>query len=264
MASIAELDKTKAQLRAKIQDYIRLRLGDQMVDVELDPEHYTNAIDNALLRYRQRSQNSTQESYAFLDLLENTSTYQLSTDIINVRQIFRRGLGTTTGGTAGSFEPFSSGYLNQYMLVQGRVGGLLSYELFQQYQELTMTMFGGYMNFTWNPVTHVLDIVRNLPGPTGSTEVIESVLLWCDNYKPEISILSNHMTFPWIQEFALAIAMISLGNAREKFSAIAGPQGGGSLNGAVLKTEAKEIMEKLEEELKRYIDGGQPLGFIYG
>ena len=39
MASIAELDKTKAELRGRIQDYIRMRLGDGKVDVELDTEH---------------------------------------------------------------------------------------------------------------------------------------------------------------------------------------------------------------------------------
>jgi translation initiation factor IF-1 len=65
MASIAELNKTKAELRGKIQDYIRMRLGDGMVDVELDTEHYNMAIDKAVMRYRQRSQNSQEESYAF-------------------------------------------------------------------------------------------------------------------------------------------------------------------------------------------------------
>ena len=47
--------------RNEITDYVRLRLGDQMVDVELDPEHYKLAIDRALLRYRQRSQGSVEE-----------------------------------------------------------------------------------------------------------------------------------------------------------------------------------------------------------
>ena len=55
-----------------------------------------------------------------------------------------------------------------------------------------------------------------------------------------------------------------LGEAREKFAQIAGPQGGTQLNGAALKTEAKAEMEALEEELKRFIDGSQPYTWVIG
>jgi len=39
-------------LKTEIIDYIKLRLGDQMIDVELDREHYMEAIKQALKRYR--------------------------------------------------------------------------------------------------------------------------------------------------------------------------------------------------------------------
>ena len=39
---------TLAGLRADTVDYIRYRLGDGMVDVELDPEHYDNSIDKSV------------------------------------------------------------------------------------------------------------------------------------------------------------------------------------------------------------------------
>ena len=40
-------------LRKDIQDYIYLRLGGDMVDVELDPAHYDMCVNQALRRYRQ-------------------------------------------------------------------------------------------------------------------------------------------------------------------------------------------------------------------
>ena len=43
-----------------------------------------------------------------------------------------------------------------------------------------------------------------------------------------------------------------------------GPQGGTSMNGDALKSEAQADMEKLEEDLKTYSEGGTPLGFIIG
>jgi hypothetical protein len=55
-----------------------------------------------------------------------------------------------------------------------------------------------------------------------------------------------------------------IGEAREKFGTIAGPQGGGTLNGAAMKSEAQMIMDKLIEELKNYVDGSQPITFVIG
>ena len=149
--------------RNEVFDYIRLRLGDQIVDVELDKEHYDLALKQALIKYRQRSSNSVEESFAFLDLLPEVQEYILPKEIMQVRQVFRRGIGSVTGTTASQFEPFAAGYLNTYMLVAGRVGGLANYELFVDYQKLAMKMFGGFMNFTWNTVSKKITLVRKMP-----------------------------------------------------------------------------------------------------
>jgi hypothetical protein len=251
--------------RTAITDYIKLRLADGIVDVELDKEHIDLAINQALVKYRQRASNSQEESYAFLDLLPETQEYILPKEVMAVRYIYRRGIGSVTGTTASQFEPFASGYLNTYMLVAGRVGGLVNYELFTQYQELAMRMFGGHMNFTFNPVTKKLVIVRKMPsqGP-GFGELSESVLLHLYNYKPDIMLLNDHQTFPWLQEYAYSFAKRILGEAREKFATIAGPQGGTTLNGAALKSEAQTEMDRLEQELKDYVDGSMPLTWVIG
>ena len=249
-----------------IVDYIRLRLGDQIVDVEADKEHYEMGIKQALIRYRQKSSNSVEESYAFLDLLPETQEYILPREIENVRVIYRRGIGSVTGTTASQFEPFASGYLNTYMLVAGRVGGLTNYELFVDYQKLAMKMFGGFMNFTFNRVTKKLTIVRKMPfqGQTYSQDFNESVLLHIDNYKPDVVLLNDPMTFPWIQDYAYALVMMSIGQAREKFGTINGPQGGTNLNGTALKQEGAELLKDLDEQIKNYVDGGTPLTWLIG
>ena len=261
-----EYGNTNDSMRASITDYIRMRLGDGIVDVELDKEHYEMAINQALIKYRQKAQNSTEESYASLTLLPETQEYILPKEVTQVRQIFRRGIGSVTGTTASQFEPFSSGYLNTYMLVAGRVGGLTNYELFVDYQKLAMKMFGGFMNFTFNPVTKKLTVVRKMPyqGANPPIEQQESVLLWIFNTKPDAMIFNDPQAFPWIQEYAYSFAKRILGEARSKFAQIAGPQGGTSLNGDALKNEAQAEMEKLEEELKMYVDGSQPLTWLMG
>lgn len=347
-----------SSLQNDIIDYIRLRLGDQIVDVEADSDHYEMGIKQALIRYRQKSSNSVEESYAFLDLYPETQEYILPNTVMDVKAIYRRGIGSVTGTTASQFEPFASGYLNTYMLVAGRVGGLANYELFVDYQKLAMRMFGGFMNFTWNKVTKKITLVRKMPfqgagatlrlsslsatgtapgstvtfqisnqGPwngvsVGSTVAItncpvsgyngsyvitsvdptqqiftflntaalgatvvndmalastyvsspsspdnavtETVLLHLYNYKPDIMLLNDPQVFPWIQDYAYALVLISIGNAREKFATIAGPQGGTSLNGAVLKQEGTELLLKLDEDIRNYVDGGMPLTWITG
>ena len=55
-----------------------------------------------------------------------------------------------------------------------------------------------------------------------------------------------------------------VGEAREKFATIAGPQGGTSLNGASLKAEAQTEMEKLDKELELSVAGGTGYTFLIG
>ena len=252
--------------RAAITDYIRMRLGDGIVDVELDKEHYEMAINQALLKYRQRASNSQEESYAFLKLFPETQEIILPSIVMDVRAAYRRGIGSVSGTTASQFEPFASGYLNTYMLVAGRVGGLLNYELFVDYQKLAMRMFGGYLNFTFNKTTKKLTLIRKIPfvGANANPDGFEDVLLHLYNYKPDSMLLNDYQAFPWIQEYAYSFAKRIVGEAREKFASIAGPQGGTQLNGATLKGEATAEMEKLEQELKDYVDGSYPMTWVIG
>jgi hypothetical protein len=255
--------------RAEIVDYVRMRLGDGIVDVELEKEHYEMGIKQALIKYRQRAPNSVEESYAFLDLPPETQEFILPPEIQLVKKIYRRGIGSVTGTTASQFEPFASGYLNTYMLVAGRVGGLTNYELFVDYQKLAMRMFGGFMDFQWNPVTKKLTLVRKMPfgygGPPNQPgSQWESVMLHIYNIKPDQMLFSDTYAFPWLQEYAYSFCKLILGEARSKFSTIAGPQGGTQLNGETLKQEAQAEMQKLEEDLKNYVDGSMPLSWVIG
>lgn len=242
--------------RQQVYDFVRLRLGDQMVDVELDPEHYDSALDFSLATYRQRGQNSVEEAHAFLELDQDQTEYTLPTETVSVRNVHRRGVGTATAGTS-FFDPFQAAYVNTYLINTGRSGGLLTYELFAGYQELSFRMFGGYVVYYYNPVNRKLTIPRKVLSN-------ETVLLHVFMYKPEDMLLTDPYIGPWIKSFTLAQCKMMLGQAREKFSTIAGPQGGTQLNGATLKQEGQAEMDKLIDELKLYVDNSQPLTFIIG
>jgi len=245
-------------LRKDIQDYIYLRLGGDMVDVELDPAHYNMCINKAVERYRQRAMASTESSYVFLGLVEDQQEYVLPDEIQEVRQVFRRSVGSGTSDTGTQFEPFEAAFVNTYLLQAGRVGGQATYEMYYQYQELSARLFGGFVNFDWNHVTKTLTLLRKF-NASG-----EQVVLWVYNTRPEQRLLQDSYVKPWIKDYSLAMAKYTLGEARSKFSTIAGPQGGTSLNGDTLKAEAQGEMQVLEEELKNFVDGSDPLSFIIG
>ena len=62
----------------------------------------------------------------------------------------------------------------------------------------------------------------------------------------------------------VAACKMIIGEAREKFGTIAGPHGGGTLNGTAMKGEAQAQIDLLIDDLRRYIDGSQPITFVIG
>ena len=245
--------------RQQVIDYVKPLLGEGMIDVELEPQHYNVAIDRALAKFRQRSQASTEESYAFLTLHTDINEYILTPDVMEVRQVFRRSVGSRSGGGDGGtmFEPFNLAYTNAYLLSSSNMGGLATYYAFASYQKQVGKMFGSEINFSWNPTSKKLTIIQR---PRGE----EQILLWIYNHRPDFVLFQDPYAGIWLKDYALATCKIILGEAREKFQTIASPQGGTSLNGTALKTEGKAEIEQLEMDLINYKDGGKPLTFVIG
>jgi hypothetical protein len=252
---MSELDDKKQQ----VYEYVTAMLGGGMIDLELDPIHYQTALDRALNKYRQRGDSSVEESYMFLKFATDVNTYTLPKEVVSVRQLFRRSIGSRSGlGSGGTlFEPFNLAYTNTYLLSSSNMGGLLTYEMYAQYQELVGRMFGSFINYNYNQSTRKLTITQR---PRGE----EEILIWTYNHRPDFVILEDVYANQWLKDYTLATCKMMIGEAREKFSQIAGPQGGGSLNGTAIKGEAKADIERLETELATQVTGGQGYTFIIG
>jgi hypothetical protein len=242
--------------RSKAIKYIELQLGGGMVDVELDREHYDMAIDKAIAKFRQRSSRAFEESFMVLNLTVGESVYILPQEVIDVKVIYRQSAGGVST-TATNFEPFEAGYLNMYMLNAARGQGLATFEMWMGQRELLGKMFGAYVTFQWSNTSKRLHIDRYVKAG-------EPVILHTYNYRPDEDLLSDISAGIWLKDYALANSKLMLGQARSKFASLAGPQGGVTLNGAELINQATAEIERLEEELKTYVDGGTPLGFIIG
>jgi hypothetical protein len=245
--------------RQKIIDYCKAMLADGIVEVELDPIHYNTAIDRALNYFRQRSSNAIEESYAFLTIETDLNDYVLPSEVIEVRKIFRRSIGSRTGGGDGGtlFEPFNLAYSNTYLLTSSNMGGLATYYAFASYQKQVGKMFGSDINFLFNRTTKKLTLLQR---PRSQ----EEILLWLYNYRPDFNLIYDPFVNQWIKDYSLAVCKIILGEAREKFSQISTPQGGTQLNGSALKSEGAAALEKLEADIINYKMGETPLTFVIG
>jgi hypothetical protein len=89
-------------------------------------------------------------------------------------------------------------------------------------------------------------------------------MLYCYNYRPDSQLLDDYLANQWLKDYTLASCKYMLGEARSKFATIAGPQGGSSLNGDALKSEAQQEMEKLELEVSQQVGGGVGYSFLIG
>lgn len=244
--------QNQLQPRQKLIDEISRLLAGSMIDLELDPEDFDVAFTVALDVYRQRSGNALEEAFLFLDVQPDVGQYRLPDDVQEVRTIYRRTIGGTAGGAA--IDPFSLAFTNNIYMIQnpgalGTTGSgiLATYDLAMQYQMLVGRMFGMFVQFTYDSATHVLTLHRKFTA-------VETVVLHIYNTRPENIILQDPYARPWLRSYTLAMCKQMLGEARSLFSTVAGPQGGITLNGEAMKAEAKEMMEKLETDLREFID----------
>ncbi len=244
-----------SEVRQTLANRVITRLAGRIIDLEFDPEDVEEIIQTTLDMYRNRDSNSVEEGYFFLELQEDKFEYTLPREIVEVRELFRRGLGRTQGGV--TFDPFNAAFTNFYLLEAGRQGGLATFRLFTEYQELIGTLFGEHVMFTWDTNSKKLTIVRHVRGS-------ETILLWAYFFRTDDELIEDLYAKSWIVDYCVARGKVILGEGRGKYSQIVGPQGGTTLNGSEIKSEGMADIERLEDVLMNYGAGGEPLGFLIG
>jgi hypothetical protein len=250
-------DQIGYKSREELITEIQLRLGDGMVDVELDREHYDVSIDKAIAIYRQLSAGSVEESIIFFETQKDVTEYTLPDEVMEVRRLYRRGIGTNSGGGT-NFDPFDVAFNNMYMLQAGQIGGLAVFDAFAQYKETIGRIFGSEYNFIWNRNTKQLKILRNIRHE-------EDIAVGVYNFIPESILLKDVYASNWLGSYALAQSKYMLGEARSKYaSGLPGAGGAIQLNGETLKSEAQAELQGLKESIHNMEEGNIPLNFVIG
>jgi hypothetical protein len=250
------MPKQRNKIKNDTIKQIRLLLGDGMIDIELDPEHYDLSVDIALSKIRQRSENAVEEDFYTIELKKDVAEYTLPEEITEVKKVHHRSFGH--GISSGvDMDPFELAYANSYFFMNNHIGGISTYELFSQYRETLNRVAATDIQFIWNPNTHKIKLLRKMRAD-------EIVLLHVYLERPDDQLLTDPYLKSWMRDYALAYCKKMIGEARSKFATLPGAQGGVQLNGDALKADANADIEKLETELKLYIDGSAPLGVMIG
>ena len=118
------------------------------------------------------------------------NTYILPNEVMEVRTIFRRSVGSRSGGGDGGsiFEPFNLAYTNTYLLSGSNMGGLATYDMFQSVPRTSRKNVWSFIEFKWNSATKQLTLLQR-------PRAEETLMLYAYNYRPDrvfvVGLLGN-------------------------------------------------------------------------
>ncbi len=244
--------------RLRLIRILKGQMGWPAVCVELEEEQFNIAIDNALDEFRRRADNAYVHRHILFTLKRGQQLYYLNdprtkTDkIVNVIKIHRINLlGITTLSSENNI--YAQTFFNQFY--QGNMVDLTGIHLSYQMSEMFEKIFAGNLMFTWDEASRQLMIHRRM------TLDEERVVLEVVVERTEQELLLDRWAKQWLQGWAHAELKEILGMIRSKYSSVAGPNGGLTLNGDLLISEARADFEELLRQITDYEAGNGGVNF---
>jgi len=250
--------------RRELIDSIRRQLGYPTITVELTHYQIDTAVQGALESYRKRTSASLKRGYYFLDIKPRQQRYMLTNRRIGYDKIvqvmdthrFKSAFLTTAHG-AGAYGQT----VLQHLYNMGTYD-LLSYDLISQYINQLEISFATRLAFNFNEDSRALDFYD-------SFVYNERILLDVMVERTEQEIMKDRFAKSWIERYALAESMITLGQIRGKFSTLPGAGGGIQLNADQLFSLADSYREELMVQIDDFViekpeEIGMGASFVFG
>jgi hypothetical protein len=206
------------------------------------------AIQGGIESLRKRSASAYKRQFFFLDVLPRQQSYELSNRRIGYHKIVHV-MAAYRFTSAFLSTAHASGHYGQ-MAIQNlyHMGtyDLTSYYLVAQYIETLEEMFATRLTFNWYEDTRILNFYQAFYHP-------ERVIIDCTVEKTDQELLKDRYTKTWIERFATAEAMYTLGMIRSKYASLPGAGGSISLNADLLISEANAMKIDLYQQLDDYL-----------
>lgn len=245
--------------RQGLIDYCLRRLGDPVIEINVDIDQIEDRIDEALQYWQEYHSDAifrTYVSHLVSDSDVNEEYIEVPSDVLYITRLFN-----ISSAFSGSFNFFDIKYqmmLNDISTLQNFAGDLAYYNQLNQYLSLLDMTLNGYPQVTYARNMNRLYI----HGDFKDGDIKAGQYIIYEAYRTispgEHAKVFNDM---WLKEYATALIKHQWGSNIMKFEGIQLP-GGVTLNGRLMYDDAIGEIERLREKIRT--DFEMPADFFIG
>ena len=245
--------------RATLIDYCKRKLGDPVIEINVDEDQLEDRVDEALQYYQEYHSDATLRTY----LKHQVTSTDISNEYISLSSniIFVSKLFPISSSFNSSFNFFDIKYqmmLNDIADLQNFAGDLAYYEQMQQYLSLLDVKLNGHPQVQFQRKQNRLYIF----GDFADNDIKEGEFIVAEVY--EIVDPSTHTSVfndMWMKEYTTALIKQQWGSNLLKFEGMQLP-GGVVLNGRQIFDDATTDIDKLRETIR--MEHEMPPDFFVG
>jgi len=245
--------------RATLIDYCKRRLGEPVIEVNVDEDQVEDRIDEAIQYYQEFHSDSLKHGYLKHQLTSSDITNKyisLSTDIQFVSRMFK--IDSTFAQTGNMFDIKYQMALNDVWDLTTWAGDLAYYEQLQQYLSLLDMKLNG---------SPIVDFVRRqnrlyIHGNIEDGDLTAGDYIVAEIY--EIIDPDTHTSIyndMWLKQYATSLIKLQWGMNLIKFEGMQLP-GGVVINGRQIFDDAQAEIQELQEKIR--LEHEMPADFFVG
>ena len=244
--------------RDQLIDYCKRRLGDPVIEINVDEDQVEDRIDEALQLYREYHSDGQQRTFLKHQITAEDLTNKyvtISSSVLSVNRMF-----PMTGSSTGR-DMFSVQYqmhLNDLAFMDSFMGDLAYFKQMKQYLSLLDMTLTGTPQIDFSRVLNRLYIQGDLEDGTIKLNdyiIVEAVTAISPT--EAVKIYDDR----WIKEYATALIKLQWGQNLIKFDGVQLP-GGVTINARQIYEDATADIEQLREELRT--EHEMPIDFYVG
>jgi len=245
--------------RATLIDYCKRRLGDPVVEINVDEDQLEDRVDEALQYYQEYHSDATLRTYLKHQVTASDISNEyipLATNITYVSRLFP--LASNFNSGRNFFDIKYQMMLNDMASLIHFAGDLAYYEQMQQYLSLLDMKLNGHPQVQFSRKEHRLYIF----GDFADNDIKEDDYIIAEVYKildpTATTSIFNDM---WLKEYTTALIKQQWGQNLIKFEGMQLP-GGVVINGRQLYDDAVSEIERLRESIR--LEHEMPADFFVG
>lgn len=245
--------------RATLIDYCKRRLGEPVVEINVDEDQLEDRVDEALQYYQEYHSDATLRTYLKHQVTADDISNEyitLSSDITFVTKLFP--LTSAFTGTRNFFDIKYQMMLNDMSSLLHFAGDLAYYEQMQQYLSLLDMKLNGIPQVQFSRRQNRLYIF----GDFADDDIQEDDYIIAEVYKiVDPSAHTSVFNDMWLKEYTTSLIKQQWGQNLIKFEGMQLP-GGVTLNGRQIYDDATAEIERLRETIR--LEHEMPVDFFVG